>query len=179
MTHALRLLPHPTTPTPQAHEVSVTASVDPTGGLELTYLLRYRPGAIRLPSPTAGGRVDGLWRHTCCEAFVTVPGDSAYREFNFSPSGDWQAYAFSAYRRGGLLAPARGPELTARVATGGLTLHARLSTADLPPAGTWRLGLSAVLEATDGGLSYWALRHAAGPPDFHHPDCFALEIAPP
>ena len=32
------------------------------------------------------------------------------------------------------------------------------------------------VEAADGTLSYWALRHAAGKPDFHHPDAFALEI---
>jgi len=38
--------------------------------------------------------------------------------------------------------------------------------------------LTAVVECVDGALSYWALRHAAGKPDFHHPDTFALEIAP-
>jgi hypothetical protein len=39
-----------------------------------------------------------------------------------------------------------------------------------------RLGLSAVVEATDGGLSYWALRHPPGKPDFHHIDAFALQL---
>ena len=38
------------------------------------------------------------------------------------------------------------------------------------------IGLSAVIEETDGTKSYWALRHPPGPPDFHHPDCFALEL---
>jgi hypothetical protein len=38
------------------------------------------------------------------------------------------------------------------------------------------LGLSAVIEDLDGVLSYWALRHPPGKPDFHHPDTFALEI---
>jgi len=37
--------------------------------------------------------------------------------------------------------------------------------------------LSAVIEATDGSLSYWALEHPADKPDFHHPDSFALELA--
>ena len=36
------------------------------------------------------------------------------------------------------------------------------------------LGLSAVVETRDGDLSYWALHHRAGRPDFHHPDAFAL-----
>ena len=37
-----------------------------------------------------------------------------------------------------------------------------------------RLGLAAVIEASDGTRSYWALRHPAGQPDFHHADAFAL-----
>ena len=29
------------------------------------------------------------------------------------------------------------------------------------------LGLTAVIESTDGSLSYWALAHPRGVPDFH------------
>jgi len=43
-------------------------------------------------------------------------------------------------------------------------------------SGKMRLGLSAVIEAADGGLSYWALRHPPGKPDFHRPEAFALEL---
>jgi hypothetical protein len=39
-----------------------------------------------------------------------------------------------------------------------------------------RLALSAVIEEVDGALSYWALRHAPGKPDFHHRDTFALSV---
>ena len=31
------------------------------------------------------------------------------------------------------------------------------------------IGLSAVVETTDGTLSYWALAHPRAQPDFHHP----------
>jgi len=48
----------------------------------------------------------------------------------------------------------------------------------LPTDQPWKLGLSAVIEERNGRKSYWALRHPAGQPDFHHPDCFALELAP-
>jgi hypothetical protein len=37
-------------------------------------------------------------------------------------------------------------------------------------------GLSAIIEEADGTRSYWALAHPPGEPDFHHPDCFALEL---
>jgi hypothetical protein len=39
-----------------------------------------------------------------------------------------------------------------------------------------RLGLSALVEAIDGELSYWALRHLPGKPDFHHVDAFDLQL---
>ena len=41
------------------------------------------------------------------------------------------------------------------------------------------LAVSAVIEETDGTKSFWALRHPPGPPDFHHPDCFALTLPAP
>jgi hypothetical protein len=46
----------------------------------------------------------------------------------------------------------------------------------LPGDAPWRLGLSAVIEEAGGGLSYWALAHPPGKADFHHSDCFALEL---
>jgi hypothetical protein len=42
----------------------------------------------------------------------------------------------------------------------------------------WRLGLSAVIEDKAGHMSYWALAHPPGKPDFHHMDCFAYEFSP-
>jgi hypothetical protein len=47
---------------------------------------------------------------------------------------------------------------------------------DLPADAAWRVGLSAVIEAKDGSFGYWALAHPPGRPDFHHDDCFALEL---
>jgi hypothetical protein len=50
---------------------------------------------------------------------------------------------------------------------------------ELPADAIWHVGLSAVIEETNGRKSYWALCHPPGKPDFHHPDCFALELPPP
>jgi hypothetical protein len=41
---------------------------------------------------------------------------------------------------------------------------------------TLRVGLSAVIEEIGGRRSYWALAHPPGKADFHHSDCFALEV---
>jgi hypothetical protein len=56
--------------------------------------------------------------------------------------------------------------------------HLDLSAAlNLPGSGALRLGLCAVIEDALGRISYWALAHPPGRPDFHHPDCFALALA--
>src|SRR5262249_28618763 len=108
----------------------------------------------------------------------------AYHEFNLSPSGEWAAYAFRRYRDGTPLAGESNareldPRIAVRRAAGKLELDAlirldRLSP--MPPGLQLSLALSAVAEDQDGLLSYWALRHPPGKPDFHHADAFALEL---
>ena len=137
---------------------------------------------ILVPSPSAPRIATQLWRHTCFEAFIAVEGQSAYHEFNFAPSGEWAVYAFCGYRNGGPLAnEMMRPDIDVRstgsrleldtlVRLNGLSaIHARASL---------RIGLSAVIEASDG-LSYWALHHPADKPDFHDPDGFVLPLEPP
>ena len=99
-----------------------------------------------------------------------------YREFNFSPSGEWAAYDFQSYRNGGVLENALSPGIVVRKATDKLELAAKISQGHLPHDRPLRLGLSAVVEDADGILSYWALRHPPGKPDFHHADAFDLQL---
>jgi hypothetical protein len=49
----------------------------------------------------------------------------------------------------------------------------------MTPSATLHLGFTAVIEDRDGRLSYWALRHPPGKPDFHHADSFALKLSLP
>ena len=167
------LLPHPdTAPGPlEALAVTVTPEKD---ALRLDYRLSGAVARLALPATEPAARRDGLWRHTCCEVFVQGDDAPAYREFNFSPAGPWQAYGFTAYRQGGTLDPAQAPDIVAQPVPGGLHVRVRLPRADLPPGRRLRLGLTAVVEARDGSLSYWALAHAPGKADFHHPDTFVL-----
>jgi hypothetical protein len=147
--------------------------------LHLGYVLEGNLAALHLPAPERPGFRDGLWRHTCFEAFVARPGEAAYHEFNFAPSGGWAAYAFSDYRQAAPQATLSNlePHVRLRRDAARLELDAELPLARIGAVqGALRLGLSAVVEADDGSLSYWALRHPTDTPDFHHRDAFVLEL---
>jgi hypothetical protein len=179
---ALRLAPHPAQPRPQVQ--AVQAGLRWQGAeLLLRYQIRARMAALRVPAPEPPAPAEGLWRHTCLEAFISA-GESRYHEFNFSPSGRWAAFVFSAPRVRDAACPALAipPRLQLAQTETALTLTATLPQAALPPLGAapaWQVGLAAVIEAADGALSYWALAHPAGRPDFHHPAGWTLRLAPP
>lgn len=181
MTHAPSsalhpLVCHPASPCPLPLQIGVrlSATTGDTGpGLLLHYELQGDTRRLRLPAPTTPGAADGLWQHSCFEAFVGVTGDGAYREFNFAPSGQWAAYRFSGPRQRDTAAEAAGAPVLPRIALDltpqTLSLQAWLPWLALPdPAAPWDIGLTAVIETTDGQLSYWALQHPAPSPDFHH-----------
>ena len=170
------LIPHPDTPSASVIRIEVSVSLTPNNGLSLTYTLSADPAQLHIPEPQAPTRADNLWRHTCFEAFIMGDDAPAYREFNFSPSGQWQAYAFTGYRDGELLDQALTPTLTRVDKAKQLTLECILPAEALPKGGRLRLGLTAVIESTDSTLSYWSLRHPPGKPDFHHTDAFVLTL---
>jgi hypothetical protein len=157
-----------------------------SGGLLLSYCIRGALSALKIPPHAAPIAADGLWQHTCFEAFVAVPGESAYREFNFSPSGQWAAYQFSNERLRNAAAEATQVRVEPKMAmTQGpdtLRLEVWLAHRALPSAPTGQplqWGLSAVVEDRSGQLSYWALHHPTARPDFHHRGGLALAVPQP
>lgn len=172
---------HPDSPRSAAARIAVEASRQDGGRLLLSYAVTGAIDAIRLPPAGAPERRDGLWRHTCFEAFLgTVPG-GPYVEINLSPSTAWAAYRFDGYRAGMRPLPAiTTPAIAVERGAETFTLRAELSLHALPalaPATAWRLALAAVIEDRDG-VSHWALVHPPGPPDFHHPDGATLTLVP-
>ena len=142
------------------------------GELQLTYTLTGPLAHLRLPAPQLQPqpqRRDELWQHTCLEAFLAVAGQEGYWELNLAPAGDWNLYRLDGYRRNLRAEPALQalPVEVTRTA-GRLDLRAALPLpAPLAQAAELELGLTAVLEHDDGALSYWALAHPPGEPDFH------------
>jgi hypothetical protein len=143
--------------------------------LLLTYAVTGIITDLRLPPVTAPARTDELWRHTCFEAFIRPDPGAAYFELNFAPSTQWAAYRFDGYRSGMRDATEIGsPRIEVQSAPDRYALQATIQTGALNMP--CRLGLTAVIEETNGNKSYWALAHPAGKPDFHHADGFACEI---
>ena len=176
------LLAHPDAGGEFVWSIAAEAQLTAAATLACRYTLRGETARLRVPQAGAGRRADGLWRHTCFEAFVGAPGSASYYEFNFSPELDWAAYRFESYRTGMTAATlARAPGLQLRRSSEGLELAATVHLAGLVPlheTTTLRVALAAVIEEEDGRLGYWALRHPPGNPDFHHRDGFALELRP-
>ncbi|HWI12965.1 MAG TPA: hypothetical protein VNT02_01880, partial [Burkholderiales bacterium] len=95
-----------------------------------------------------------------------------------SPSREWAAYAFRDYRDAAALPPAFDPGIAVEREAELLVLTAIVPADVLAVAAAlhMRIALSAVVEESSGAVSYWALRHAPGKPDFHHPDAFAITL---
>jgi hypothetical protein len=183
--HAVPLLRHPSSPADALTGITVEVDSLTSDLLVLYYRIAGDIDRITLPAQAPSRFQDDLWRRTCLEAFISLPDSDVYFEFNFSPSSQWAVYRFDSYRQGvtplqpepppRVICRRRGDELEADVdihlgAIPGLTAN-EIKGREL------RLGVSAVIESDQGRISYWALAHPPGRPDFHHRDGFALSLA--
>ncbi|MGB6349476.1 MAG: DOMON-like domain-containing protein [Pseudolabrys sp.] len=175
-----QLLKHPDSCSSGAGNIEVEVTRPGVHSLLLSYIVTGKMSDVRMPPVTAAARCDGLWRHTCFEAFVRASSGEAYYEFNFAPSTQWAAYRFSSYRSGMCVAAEiSAPSIEVRSSPDRYTLQASLDldSLSLPHEALWHLGLSAVIEDINGSKSYWALMHPAGKPDFHYADSFVHELS--
>jgi hypothetical protein len=155
-----------------------------TGSALLTLVFRIegRVDRLLLPDRQPAEHTDGLWRGTCFEAFLRLPGERGYVEINLSPSSQWAAYRFDDYRHGmRAVIPAQAPEIDVTAHDRELRADARIHLAGIVPAesGALEVALAAVLQDRAGAVSYWAITHTSEAPDFHDPRSFRLTLPPP
>jgi hypothetical protein len=171
----VKLLAHPTNPARFHERIDAGIEQLPDGGLQIAYAIHGLNIDLRIPGPHAPAPHDALWQTTCCELFLGPTEQASYREFNFSPSGQWASYDFIDTRQPrpqpvSLAAPridfARSEDL--------MTLTVALPPTSLPEAQSLRIAISVILQANDSNYAYWALAHPAAKPDFHHPAGFVL-----
>jgi hypothetical protein len=153
------------------------------GVLVFAYIITGKVSDLAMTPLADAARTDELWRHTCFEAFLRGPSSAAYYEFNFAPSTQWAAYKFNSYRSEMRVATEiNAPRIAVEarpehyMLQASLELDGTLPLASGEEAAIWRVGLSAVIKEMSGRQSYWALAHPPSKPDFHHSDCFALEV---
>ncbi len=159
-------------------ELALSGCIARTAGtLLIEYRLQGSLGQILWPSvPLVTGRCDELWRHSCFEVFFATKGDPAYWEANLCLSGCWNVYRFDGYRtgmqeEGGVVQPhcyvVASPDLLLLTCT--MDLNGIVDdSAEL------EVGLSSVIEGTDGSISYWAIEHLGAVPDFHNRRSFLV-----
>jgi hypothetical protein len=152
-----------------------------TDGLALSFFLTGNCAALVLPPPKApeatGERRSQLWQSTCWECFAARENSPEYFEINLSPSHHWNVYHFTGYRQGMGAPPLPPPVIRSWRGNGWYRLDAVITGLPVADA-NWRLGLSAVLETTDGAKEYFALVHPSEKPDFHHRDGFIFSLKP-
>lgn len=173
------LVPHPSCQALPDLRLAATARIEADGSLRLHYRIAGAVRDVRWPQNVAAEGLaqptDGLWQHTCGEAFVAEADGSAYREFNFSPSGEWANYRFSAYRdRDAAFVPPAAPAIEFACQAADCSLQVRIPPCSLPAGRQLAIGLSAVIETLAGARTYWALAHTAPQPDFHPHASFTL-----
>jgi hypothetical protein len=177
------LVCHPAAPCLAPFEIHVQWTPERQGVgwcMRLVYSVRGPLGRLRFPAPATASACDGLWAHTCFEAFFSEPAATAYRELNFSPSTHWAHYRFERERvRDEAPPPLAIPEVQFVLAAPDqckLSSRVAIKANQSDQSATW-FAPTAVLELSDGSLSYWAVHHPKPKPDFHARDGWCVPLA--
>jgi hypothetical protein len=174
------LVVHDQTPTNAVRSIEGDVRRGSDGTLAVRYVIAADLLRLRIPRPRPKAVAERLWQHTCCELFVQRSGTAAYHEFNFAPSGEWAAYGFEAYRNAQhLMDTSIEPHIEVRTTAETLELDAAICLDQLSSGHVREalaLSITAVIEESDGRLSYWSVAHPPGKPDFHHHDAFAVSL---
>lgn len=178
-TRSHALSPHPSHDRWPDCSVSVAVGLQ-DNRLELNYALTGALDRIAVPDPQPSRRGQCLWEHTCFEVFFGVRQAPEYYELNFSPSSEWDGFAFSRYRKESAqpldIAPS---QVTISRLPNRLQCHVQFCLPGdlIENAASLEVGLSTVLQDLEGHYTYWALAHPSAEPDFHDRKAFTASVA--
>ncbi|MGB3210921.1 MAG: DOMON-like domain-containing protein [Desulforhopalus sp.] len=167
-----------TSTVPLVEKLSLAGSLARAEGrLTIEYVLQGPMAGIhRAEMSSASSRCDALWRHTCFEFFFARKDESSYWEVNVNLSGCWNVYRFDDYRTG-MREEQTVVQPLCRIVTEN-NLLSLICTMDLigivDDSSELEVGISSVIEASDGSISYWALEHYGQNPDFHDRRSFGV-----
>jgi hypothetical protein len=130
---------------------------------------------ILVPAPATPTRKHDLWQETCFEFFLGLPDAPQYWEFNLSPAGDWNVYAFDDYRQ--RMREEDAIAVLPFTVSHPLKLELSFDLGVIVPADqTLEIAITAVIQTQTQEISYWALMHPGLEADFHRRDSFVLEL---
>ena len=155
------LVRHPDTPPGAILAIDAELERLPSGAIAI-YRVHGDISKLVIPPLAEPVRTDDLWRTTCFELFVAGEG-APYREYNFSPSGQWAAYQFDDYRVGMRNAIAE-IETEIYLSSNDLSFSAKINDEFPNPVLVW---MTAVIQEQGGAIQYWSTGFAPGKPDFH------------
>ena len=145
--------------------------------LSIHYSILGKIENILLPELSNSARQDDLWKATCFEFFIAIQDQPRYWEFNMSPSSKWNVYAMDAYRQ---------VNMREEVAFSQLPFEFRKTNDEilldisvdlnpiLEPNQVLQIGVTTIIQTTDGNETYWALAHSGPHADFHLRDSFIM-----
>ena len=170
----IQLQPFPSNNSLPNIKINTTVSRQNTK-LKLKYLLQGNLQQLVLPAiNNKVERKDNLWQTTCFEFFLAVFHSRHYWEFNLAPTGDWNVYYFTNYRRG--MKPSKSfDSLPFIIKTNDSTyqLEIEINLQSIIAGNTFlELAVATVIEDTNHNLSYWAITHPGIQADFHRRDSF-------
>ena len=178
---SVNLVPHPDTTRFEALQLRANVGISPLMALDIHFVLKGNIDKLRIPGDSVPRRADNLWQHTCFEVFIATPQSERYLEFNVAPSSEWAIYQFDSYRGGMAAIEVTPPIISTNRSHNHLAVNVAVDLRLFPALhndNELRVALLAVIENSAGDLSYWALAHPPGKPDFHHRDSFALTLNP-
>lgn len=149
-------------------------------GFEIEFLLNGDISQLVIPElRMSSRRADELWRTTCFEFFWGPKDGSCYWEVNVSPSGDWNIYRFSDYRKNMCAAEEWKVNNFALLRDSSSSIRCQFliqgPQRDFALAET-TAALTAVIHHRRLGIDYWALSHGGEVADFHRSRDRTLEF---
>jgi hypothetical protein len=111
-------------------------------------------------------RLDGLWQHTCFEAFLNPVGLESYYEFNFSLQPGWNCYEFTGYREPAPPKPSSDFSIQS-LCWDPSAQRMQIKVENRSQFKKFRVGLTAILESKSGEKFYCATAHSGLKADFH------------
>lgn len=160
-------------------DISITGEIARSRKLSLIYELQGSLAEVVLPIASGPpSRKDELWTTTCFEFFLALPESQRYWEFNLSPAGHWNAYRFDGYRQGMQAESAfTALPFSVQVQPTRVCLNVDVDLEKIVPATQpLEVAIAAVVQPTQGEVSYWALTHPGSQADFHLRQGFIIRV---